>query len=90
MKWLCYSPLSPFACEMVTNVEFALHPQHETSCYSEIQTKEDLKCKFRKQLGRLSIIPLNSKDKGEPLKCQCQKSHYRMDWIPGEQSWSNV
>jgi len=52
-------------------VEFALHPQHETSGDSEIQTKEDLKRKFRKQLGRLSIISLNSKDKEEALKCQC-------------------
>jgi len=32
-------------------VEFALHPQHETSCDSEIQTKKDCKSKFRKQLG---------------------------------------
>jgi len=52
-------------------VEFALHPQHEMSCDSEIQTKEDLKRVFRKQLGRLSIISLNSKDKEEALECQC-------------------
>jgi len=31
--------------------EFALHPQHEMSCDSEIQTKKDFKSKFRKQLG---------------------------------------
>ena len=30
-------------------VEFALHPQHETSCDPEIQIKEDLKRKFRKK-----------------------------------------
>jgi len=30
------------------NVEFALHPQHETACDSEIQTKEDFNSKFRK------------------------------------------
>jgi len=31
-----------------TCIEFALHPQHETSCDSEIQTREDFKNKFRK------------------------------------------
>jgi len=46
-------------------VEFALHSQHETSCDSEIQTKEDFKRNFTKQFGRLSIISLNSKDKEE-------------------------
>jgi len=49
------------------DVEFALHPQHETSCDSEIQTKEDLKSKFRKQLGSLALISLNNKDKEEAL-----------------------
>jgi len=39
--------------------------QHETSCDPEIQAKEDLKRKFRKQLGGLLIISLNSKDKEE-------------------------
>jgi len=52
-------------------VEFALHPQHETSCDSEIHIEEDLKRKFRKQLGSLARIPLNSKDKEEALECQC-------------------
>jgi len=51
-------------------VEFALHPQHEASCDSEIQTKKALKRKFRKQLGRLSIISLNSKDKEEAFESQ--------------------
>ena len=51
-------------------VEFALHPQHEASCDSEIQTKKVLKRKFRKQLGRLSIISLNSKDKEEAFESQ--------------------
>jgi len=34
------------------NVEFALPPQHETSCDSETQTKEDLKKKSRKRLRK--------------------------------------
>jgi len=37
---------------MGRNIEFALHPQHETSCDSEIQVKEDFnyfKNKSRKQ-----------------------------------------
>ena len=54
----------------MTSVEFALHPQHEASCDSEIQTKKVLKRKFRKQLGRLSIISLNSKDKEEAFESQ--------------------
>ena len=32
------------------NVEFALHPQHEVSGDSEIQTGKDSKNKFRKNL----------------------------------------
>jgi len=60
-----------FMSSTVTSAEFALHPQHETSCDSEIQIKEDLKCKFRKQLGSLALIPLNSKVKEEALECQC-------------------
>jgi len=51
------------------NVEFALHPQHETSRDSEIQTKEDLKSKFRNQLGSLSTTSLNSKGKEETVEC---------------------
>jgi len=51
------------------NVEFIVHPQHETSFDSEIQTKKVLKRKFRKQLGRLSIILLNSKDKAYEGQC---------------------
>ena len=50
-------------------VEFTLYPQHETSRDSEIQTKDDLKSKFRKQPGRLSIISLNSKDREDALEC---------------------
>ena len=45
------------------NVELALHPQHEASCDSEIQTKKILKRKVRKQVRRLSIMSLNSKHK---------------------------
>jgi len=52
-------------------VEFALHPQHETSCDSEIQTKEDFKNKFRKQLGSLALMSLNNTDKEEALEYQC-------------------
>jgi len=39
----------------VASVEFALHPQHETFCDSEIQTKEELKRKFRKHLGSVVV-----------------------------------
>jgi len=39
-------------------VEFALHPQHETSRDSQIQIKEDPKNKFSKQLGSLPILSL--------------------------------
>jgi len=49
-------------------VEFALHPQHETSCDSEIQAKEDLKSKFRRQLGSFSINSVNSEDEEETLE----------------------
>jgi len=42
--------------------EFALHPQHETSCDFEIQTKKDFKSKFRKRPRSLSMISLNSSD----------------------------
>ena len=51
-------------------VEFALHPQHEASCDSEIQTKKVLKRKFREQFGRLSIILLNNKDKEGAFESQ--------------------
>jgi len=51
------------------SVEFALHPQHETSRDSEIQIKEYPKSKFRKQLGSLPIISYSSKDKEEALEC---------------------
>jgi len=62
-----------------TCVDFALHPQHEASCDSEIQTKKVLKRKFREQLGRLSIISLNSKGKEEAFESQGEKSHHQMD-----------
>ena len=52
-------------------VEFALHPQHETSCHSETQTKEDFKSKFRKQLGSLTLMSLNRTDKEEASEYQC-------------------
>jgi len=55
-------------------VEFALHPQHETSCDSEIQMKKDFnyfKSKSRKRLRSLSTVSLEH-----------HKSPHRMDWIP--------
>ena len=64
-------PFTAWCVECEAGVEFALHPQHERSCDSEIQTKEDLKGKFRKQLGSLVLISLNNKDKEEALECQC-------------------
>jgi len=54
---------------LVPTVEFALHPQHAMSRDSEIQTNEDLKNKFRKQPGSLSIIPLNSQEKETAFEC---------------------
>jgi len=51
------------------SVEFALHPQHETSCDSEIETKKDFKNKFRKQLGSSPTTSLNSACKEETLEC---------------------
>ena len=49
------------------NVEFALHPQHEASCDSEIQTGKDFKNKFRKQLESSPTTSLNSEGKEETL-----------------------
>jgi len=43
-------------------VEFALHPQHETSSDSEIQAKEDFKSESRKRPRSLSMVSLNSND----------------------------
>jgi len=51
------------------NVEFALHPQHEASCDSEIQTGKDSKNKFRKQLESSPTTSLNSEGKEETLEC---------------------
>jgi len=53
------------------NVEFALHPQHETSFESEKPPVEDFnhfRSKFSKQLRSLSIVSLNSNDKEEVLE----------------------
>ena len=50
-------------------VEFPVHPQHETSCDSEIQTKKDFKSKFRKQLESSPTTSLNSEGKEETLEC---------------------
>jgi len=61
----------PRGVERLHRVEFALYPQHETSCDSEIQTKEDFKSKFRKQLESLALMSLNSTDKEEALEYQC-------------------
>jgi len=47
---------------VLTRVEFALHPQHETSRDSEIQIKEDFKCKSRKRYRGLSMVSWNSDD----------------------------
>ena len=63
-----------FACNLWTSlwviaVEFALHPQHEASCDSEIQTGKDFKNKFRKQLGSSPTTSLNSEGKEETLEC---------------------
>jgi len=51
------------------HVEFALHPQHEASCDSEIQTGKDFKNKFRKQLERSPKTSLNSEGKEETSEC---------------------
>jgi len=55
--------------KLLAGVEFALHPQHETSCDSEIQTRKDFKNKFRKQLGSSPTTSLNSEGKEETLEC---------------------
>ena len=46
-----------------TSVQFTLHPQHEASCDSEIQTKKDFKSNFWKQLGSSPTTSLNSEGK---------------------------
>ena len=56
-------------CSVANSETFALHPQHETSCDSEIQTKKDFTSKFRKQLGSSPTTPLNSEGKEETLEC---------------------
>jgi len=55
------------------SVELALQPQYETSCDSEIQTKEDFKSKFRKQLGSLALMSLNSTDKKRSIRISLLK-----------------
>jgi len=55
--------------DVMVNIEFALHPQHETSCHSDIQTKTDSKSKFRKQLGSSPTTSLNGEGKEETLEC---------------------
>jgi len=59
-----------------------LHPQHETSCDSETQTKEDFKSKFRKQLGSLALMSLNNTDKKEALEYQSRIT----EWIEFKKS----
>ena len=52
----------------MTCVEFALHPQHETSLDSGIQLIEDVKyfnSKSRKRPRSLSMVSLNSNDWGK-------------------------
>jgi len=58
-----------------------LHPQHETSCDSEIQTKKDLKSKFRKQLGSSPSTSLNSEGKEETLECLKSRGIFRCDCV---------
>jgi len=55
----------------VPSVEFALHPQHETSWDSGTQIKKDVKSKFRKQIGSLPTTSSNSKGSQEALEGQC-------------------
>ena len=57
------------AAHLQYSVEFALHPQHEASCDSEIQTGKDFKNKFRKQLESSPTTSLNSEGKEETLGC---------------------
>jgi len=52
----------------MSGVEFALHPQHEASCDSEIQAGKDFKNKFRKQLESLPKTSLNSEGKEKTLE----------------------
>ena len=59
--------------ERKESVEFALHPQHETSFESEKQPLENFnhfRSKFRKRIRILSIVSLNSNDKEEVLEHQ--------------------
>jgi len=64
-----------------SSVEFAFHPQHETSCDSEIQMKEDFnyfKNKSRKRTRSWWMFSVNSNDWEEHWNT---KSHQKMDWI---------
>ena len=75
-------------CRIRAFVEFALHPQHETSRDSEIQTKEDFKCKSRKRLRRLLMVSGNSSD-----WCGYWNTKSRItEWIgiPREWSWNKA
>ena len=79
-----------FCCNWkpVDNYWVRMHPQHETSRDSEIQTKEDFKSKSRKRLRSLSTVSWNSNDWYEYWNTK--KSHHRMNWIPRELSWNKV
>ena len=70
-----------FAFFQGSSVEFAFHPQHETSWYSEIQMKDDFnyfKNKSRKRTRSWSMFSVNSNDWEEHWNT---KSHQKMDWI---------
>jgi len=52
---------------MMNSVEFALHPQHETSCDSETQMKEDFNYFWIQSRKRLRNLPTDSwKNMGTP------------------------
>jgi len=59
------------------NVEFTLLPQHETSCDSETQTKEDLKKSQESDLESLSTVSWNCNDWYE--HGNAKKSHHQID-----------
>ena len=71
--YMCSAPVlvgcNVFWIFVVTIVEFALHPQHEASCDSEIQTGKDFKNKSGKQLQNSPTTSLNSEGKEETLEC---------------------
>jgi len=63
------NPEYSFQDIQVLSLPCILNMKRETSRDSEIQTKKELKSKFRRQPGSLSIISLNNQDKEEALEC---------------------